>query len=201
MSDSSDSLNVDSSNVDSLNVTLLLGQWRGGDQAALDALVPLIYQELRQLASAQLRRDPKASIQCTELVAEAYLRLVDASRVPWQDRTHFFSVAARTMRRVLVDNYRAKSTDKRGQNKTLITFDDELGQGSGKALELDRLDDVLTDLEKLDARQAEIVTLRFFGGLTNEEIGQVLEISERTVKREWAMVRLWLFKHLSETEE
>ncbi len=173
----------------------MLRRWQAGEGDALDELIPVVYEELRRLAAAQLRKEHKASIQCTELVAEAYLKLVNADQIDWQGRNHFFSIAARTMRRVLVERYRQRSAEKRGGGQTLLTYKDELGsdQQSG-ALELDRLDDALTELESLDPRQADIVTLRFFGGLKGEEIAQVLSISARTVKREWAAARLWLFR-------
>lgn len=180
----------------SVAVTLLLNQWQEGDQSALDALIPVVYHELRTLASAQLQRDSKATIQCTELVSEAYLKLVDVDNIDWQNRTHFFSLAAKTMRRVLVERFRSRNTDKRGQNQTLLTFKDQLSRESSYTLALDQLDDALSELEKLDPRQAEIVTLKFFGGLKGKEIASLLSISSRTVKREWAAARLWLFRDL-----
>jgi len=179
-------------------VTELLGRWQAGDEDALEALIPQVYDELRRLARAQLRRDAGASIQPTELVAEAYLRLIDVDRIDWQGRVHFYSVAARTMRRVLVDRYRRRAAARRGGEQTLLTFRDELGDGSaGTPVELDRLDDALQTLEGLDARQAEIVVLRFFGGLSVDEVGDVLSISPRTVKREWSMARRWLYREMA----
>lgn len=175
-------------------VTLLLQRWQQGDQDALDALIPVVYEELRRLARAQLHREHKPTIQCTELVAEAYLKLIDAHSIDWQSRNHFFSIAARTMRRVLVERYRARNSDKRGSNQTLLTFKDELDSAPEQSLALDVLDDALNQLETLDPRQAEIVTLKFFGGMKGDEIAQILTISSRTVKREWAAARLWLFK-------
>ena len=151
------------------HVTQLLHRWQGGHQEALDELVPIVYQELHRLAAAQLRKDQQATIQCTELVSEAYLKLTGAENINWHDRNHFFSLAAKTMRRVLVERYRRKQADKRGNNRTL---------------------------EQLDPRQAEIVTLKFFGGLKGEEIAELMDLSTRTVKREWAAARLWLFRDL-----
>lgn len=177
------------------HVTQLLHRWQGGHQEALDELVPIVYQELHRLAAAQLRKDQQATIQCTELVSEAYLKLTGAENINWHDRNHFFSLAAKTMRRVLVERYRRKQADKRGNNRTLLTFEDAIG-GNSQALELDRLDDALTSLEQLDPRQAEIVTLKFFGGLKGEEIAELMDLSTRTVKREWAAARLWLFRDL-----
>lgn len=164
----------------------------------MEELAPLVYQELHRLAAAQLRREHQPSIQCTELVAEAYLKLVDAKQIDWQGRNHFFSIAARTMRRVLVERYRNRHAQKRGAGQPLLTYNDELGHGiqGTDALELDRLDDALLELEALDTRQADIVTMRFFGGLAVDDIAQVLGISARTVKREWAAARLWLFRTL-----
>ena len=149
----------------SLHVTLLLNRWQAGDKVALDNLIPLVYQELRQLATAQLNRNKQNSIQCTELVAEAYIRLIDVDNINWNNRNHFFSMAARTMRRVLVDKFRKSNANKHGNNKTLLTFKDDSETSHEKTLELDKLEDALVELEKLDPRQAEIITMRFFGGL------------------------------------
>lgn len=179
----------------SIQVTLLLNRWQTGDKAALDSLIPLIYQELRQLAKAQLKRNNN-SIQCTELVSEAYMRLLDTQNINYNDRTHFFSIAARTMRRVLVDSFRKKKADKRGNNQTLLTFIDDSTTENTQTIQLDELEDALVRLEKLDAAQAEIVTLRFFGGLKSQEIAEILNISTRTIRREWAMARVWLHRQL-----
>ncbi len=180
-------------------VTVLLGQWQSGDLQALDELMPVIYEELRLLARAQLNREQKNSIQCTELVAEAYLRLVDADQCDWQDRNHFFSVAARIMRRVLVDQYRKRSAKKRGQDLTLLTYQDDLLKEDATALELDVLEDALSALEQLDERQADIVTMKFFAGMNNQEIATVLDVSTKTVSRDWSVARLWLFRCMQET--
>ncbi len=181
----------------SIQVTLLLNRWQAGDKAALDSLIPMVYQELRQLAKAQLQRNLKNSIQCTELVSEAYMRLVDTQNISYNDRTHFFSMAARTMRRVLVDSFRKKKADKRGNNQTLLTFIDDSTTENTQIIQLDELEDALVRLEKLDATQAEIVTLRFFGGLKSQEISEILNISTRTIRREWAMARIWLHRQLN----
>jgi len=179
-----------------IQVTLLLNRWQAGDKDALDSLIPLVYQELRQLANAQLQRN-KNSIQCTELVSEAYMRLIDTQNINYNDRTHFFSMAARTMRRVLVDGFRKKQTDKRGNNQTLLTFTDDSTTKNTQTIQLDELEDALVRLEKLDAAQAEIVTLRFFGGLKSQEISDILNISTRTIRREWALARVWLHQQLN----
>lgn len=179
-------------------VTLLLQRWQSGEREALDALLPSIYAELKRLAQAQLRRDGGATIQPTELVAEAYLKLVDVAQVDFAGRAHFFSIAARTMRRVLVERYRRRDSDKRGGGQTLLSLNPELDAADGAGtVELERLDDALTDLEALDPRQADIVTLRFFGGLEGEEIAAALDISVRTVKREWAAAKLWLRREMA----
>ena len=181
----------------SLHVTLLLNRWQAGDKIALDNLIPLVYQELRQLATAQLNRNKSNSIQCTELVAEAYIRLIDVDNINWNNRNHFFSMAARTMRRVLVDKFRKNNANKRGNNKTLLTFKDDSETSQEQTLALDQLEDALVELEKLDPRQAEIVTMRFFGGLKSQEIAEILSVSTRTVRREWAVAKLWLFRELN----
>lgn len=178
-----------------IQVTLLLNRWQAGDKDALDSLIPMVYQELRQLAKAQLQRNNN-SIQCTELVSEAYMRLVDTQNIDYNDRTHFFSMAARTMRRVLVDSFRKKKTDKRGNNQTLLTFYEGSTPENKQTIQLDELEDALDKLEKLDATQAEIVTLRFFGGLKSQEMADILNISTRTIRREWAMARIWLHRQL-----
>lgn len=176
-------------------ITLLLQRWQTGDTAALDALLPSIYDELKRLARAQLRRDRGASIQPTELVAEAYLKLVDAAQIDFAGRAHFYSIAARTMRRILVERYRRRVALKRDSGPALLSV--QVDSGSGRDIELERLDHALSDLERLDPRQADIVTLRFFGGLEGAEIAAALGISERTVKREWATAKLWLYRELA----
>jgi RNA polymerase sigma factor (TIGR02999 family) len=179
-------------------VTQLLNRWQDGDESALDGLLPSIYAELERLARAQLHRDFNASIQPTELVAEAYLRLIDVSEVDFASRAHFFSIAARVMRRVLVDRFRRRQADKRGGGHTLVTLDQFSDAQASTPVELERLNNALDTLESLDARQAEIVNLRFFGGLQVAEVAEVLSISERTVKREWAAAKLWLHREIAD---
>lgn len=179
------------------SVTLLLKRWQSGDSEALDALLPSVYAELRRLAQGQLRRDVGASLQPTELVAEAYLRLVDVQQVDFAGRAHFFSIAARTMRRILVERYRQRHADKRGGALSLLSLHSELDSDAQRELPLEQLDDALTDLERLDPRQADIVTMRFFGGMEGEEIAAALSLSVRTVKREWAAAKLWLYRELA----
>jgi len=177
-------------------VTLLLNRWQEGDQAALDQLIPEVYQQLRKLAAIQLNKNKKNSIQCTELISETYLRLIDVNSVDWKNRTHFFSMAARTMRRVLVDKFRKSNANKRGNNQTLLTYKEDIQSESQQSIDLDELERALVVLEKLNSRHAEIVTLKFFGGLNNQEIAEVLTVSKRTVQREWSVARLWLYKEL-----
>jgi RNA polymerase sigma factor (TIGR02999 family) len=178
-------------------ITLLLQRWQHGDGEALEDMLPVVYQKLQQLAAAQLRRDAGATIQPTELVAEAYLRLVDIDAVDWRGRAHFYSLAARVMRRVLVERYRRRQAARRGGGITLLTLDAEQAGPERSTLQLDQLEQALLQLERLDPRQAEIVTLKFFGGLTALEIGSALALSETTVKREWAAARIWLFDALN----
>lgn len=173
-------------------VTQLLSRWNQGDSAARDALVSIVYQELRRVARKCLASQPSDhTLQPTALVHEAYLRLVNAGSVNWQGRVHFFAVAATIMRHILVDHARKHSAKKRNCTLTLLV---EEGIGSTKTRELDllALDDALQKLAVLDPRQSRIVELRFFGGLSIEETAEVVEISPATTKREWATAKLWL---------
>ncbi len=180
----------------SIQLTQLLNQWQTGNKQALDDLTPMIYHELRQLANSQLQTNRSNSIHCTLLVNEAYIRLIDVENINYNDRNHFFSIAARIMRRVLVDNFRKNNADKRGNNATKLTFVDEEQEDIKHSIELDYLEEALIKLEKLDQRQADIVTMRFFGGLKSVEIAEILSVSTRTIRREWVMARMWLFKEL-----
>lgn len=178
-------------------VTQVLVDWNKGDQNAPDRLMPLVYEELRKLARNYLQRERSDhTLQATGLVHEAYLRLVDQSSMSWQNRAHFFAVAAQVMRRILVDHARAHRAEKRGGEREKIEFDEALAPSDEKAVDLIALDDALQDLGQFDPRQSRIVELRFFGGLTNEEIGEVLEISPRTIKREWRLAKAWLRREI-----
>ena len=180
-------------------VLQLLRDWREGDDQACDRLVPFVYAELRRLARAQLRRDAAAqSLQPTALVHEAYLRLVKAD-VAWQDRTHFLSVAARVMRRILVEHARAKRARKRGGDETRVTLTDPIAAPDDNRIGMLVLDDALDRLQALDPRQAEIVELCYFGGLTYPEVGETLGISEATVHRSLRHARAWLRRELAST--
>lgn len=188
----------DSSN----QVTVLLARWNQGEAGAREALVPLVYEELRRVARrclAEQRRDH--TLQSTALVHEAYLRLVGRSSVQWQGRVHFFAVAARLMRGILVDHARKHDAAKRGGKAVTLVLDEAATLPKKKAVDLVALDDVLTRLATLDARQSQIVELRFFGGLSIDDVALALGISPATVKREWATARLWLHNAMSNTAE
>jgi len=179
-------------------ITELLVQWREGDRAALDRLIPLVYKELRRIASYNLRRRrPGDSLQTSALINEAYLRLVDHKNMRWQNRAHFFAVAAQAMRRILVDHARTQNAAKRNAGTIKVSFDQAAYVGEERATELIALDDALRELAEFDARKSSIVELRYFGGLSVEETAAVLEVSPVTIKREWRAAKLWLLRELS----
>lgn len=179
-------------------ITQLLLAWGKGDQDAFDRLMPFVYGELRRLAHAYMRRQRSDhTLQTTALVNEAYMRLIDSSQVRWQDRNHFFAMSARLMRRILVDFARAKKAQKRGGGDHKVTFDEELPVSDSKETDLLALDEALTRLAELDERQSRIVELKYFGGLTEEEIAEYLEISARTVRRDWSVARAWLYREIT----
>jgi RNA polymerase sigma factor (TIGR02999 family) len=183
-------------------VTELLARWNQGEAAAREALVPLVYPELRRVARKCLAaQHGDHTLQSTALVHEAYLRLVSRNSVQWQDRVHFFAVASRLMRGILVDHARRRHAAKRGGAVVTLVLDEALSLPKKKALDLLALDDALTGLSILDARQSQIVELRFFGGLSIEDTAGTLGISPATVKREWATARLWLHKAMHRTAE
>lgn len=183
--------------VDSTVIPLLLQRWRGGDQSAYDQLFPMLYGELRRLARAQLRREhPAHSLQPTVLVHEVYLRLVKAE-VDWRDRTHFLSVAARVMRRILVEHARSKGAQKRGGDDLRVTLTGAIAATDSSPVDVLVLDSAMERLRQLDARQGEVVELCYFGGLTYAEIGEVLGVSEATVDRDLRHARAWLRRELS----
>ena len=180
------------------DVTRLLIAWNGGDAKALERLIPLVYGELRRQARGYLRKErPGHTLQPTALVHEVYLRLVDQSRVKWQNRAHFFGVAARAMREILVDHARKRRAAKRGGPHSLISIDDVNPASPPKNLDLLDLDRTLKRLAALDERQARLVELRVFGGLTIDEAAEVLEISPATVSREWRHAETWLHREMS----
>ena len=181
----------------SVDVTTLLGELAQGKQEAADQLIPLVYDELRRLADRYMRREREShTLQTTALVHEAYLKLVEQRAVNWQSRAHFFGIAAQIMRRVLIDHARGRLRDKRGGGQPLVALDEALVFSPEQSSALVALDGALERLAALDARQAKIVELRFFGGLTVEEAAEVLGISPKTVKRDWSVAKAWLHGEL-----
>jgi RNA polymerase sigma factor (TIGR02999 family) len=183
---------------DSDNVTRLLIDWSGGNQQALEELLPLIYDELRRLAHNFLYRErPGHTLQTTALVHEAYLKLIDQKDARWQNRAHFFAIAAQAMRRILIDSARRHMAEKRGGHQEKISLDEAPNLSLEPDNSLIALDEALTRLQEIDQQQSRIVELRYFGGLTIEETAEVTKISPATVKREWTMARAWLHQELS----
>ena len=179
-------------------VTGLLRAWSGGDRAALDRLAPLVYAELRRIARQCLARErPGHELETRELVNEAYLKLVDANQVAWQNRTHFFAISARLMRRILVDFARSRHYLKRGGGARDLSLDEALTLSTGRDDELVTLDEALNSLSLVDARKGQVVELRFFGGLSVEETAEALKISANTVRRDWKFAKLWLAREMS----
>lgn len=183
---------------DQQNVTVLLQQWRGGDQGALDALMPLVYEELRRLASRCLYAERAGhTLRATELVHEAYMRLVGAD-IGWQDRAHFYAVAARVLRRILVEYARSHNRKKRGGGQDLIPLDEAVVVGPEATSTVLDLDEALQRLAALDTRKSEVVQLLFFGGLTYDETAAALDISPATVHRELKLAKAWLHREMAE---
>ena len=179
-------------------VTQLLAEWSRGDQGALNELTPLVYVELHRLAKRYLRRErPGHTLQSTALVNEAYLRLIDQKEVCWQNRAHFFAVAARIIRRILVDYARNRHAAKRGADACKVSLDEARDIVGHKDLDLITLDDALEGLARLDPQQSSIVQFRFFAGLSIEETAEVLCISPATVKRDWITAKAWLYREIS----
>jgi len=182
-------------------ITGLLLDWGNGNKAALDRIVPLVYRELRRLAHRQMRRERTGdTLQTTGLINEAYLRLVDYERVRPRDRAHFFSIAAQAMRRILIERARSRRSAKRGSGGQKISLDRAMNVADERAADLIMLDDALENLSEIDPRKERIVELKYFGGLTNEEVAEVLEISTPTVERDWRTAKLWLHREISRTE-
>jgi len=179
-------------------ITRLLKAWGRGDAAAMDQLAPLVYGELHHIAHGRMRKEsPGHSLQTTALVNEAYLRLVNANEVDWQDRAHFFAVSAQMMRRILVDSARARDSEKRGGGVARISLDESIDGIEECFGEVLALDDALHALAKMDPRKATVVELRFFGGLSVAETAAVLRVSEQTVLRDWKLARAWLMREMS----
>ena len=183
-------------------VTQILHDWSGGDARAPERLMPFVYDELRRLARSFLARERDGhTLQPTALVNETYLRLVDQTRVEWQNRAHFYGIASRMMRRVLIDHARAHATDKRGGGAVRLSLEDVQLPAEQRAASLVALDEALGRLAAMDERKCRVVEMRFFGGLSDEEIAEVLGVTTRTVLRDWKKARLWLYRELSEGRE
>jgi RNA polymerase sigma factor (TIGR02999 family) len=184
---------------DSANeITKLLHGWQGGDRAALDALVPVVYKELRRLAHYELRKErPDHTLQSAALVHEAYFRLVGQDLPQWESRTHFFAIAAQLMRQILVDYARRRRASKRGSGACMLTLDDAMILPQRKDLDVVAIDDALHALAEVDPRQSRVVELRFFAGLSLEEISEVMGIATATVQRDWTAARAWLHREIS----
>lgn len=178
-------------------ITVRLDDWSNGDEHALEQLMPLVYDELRRMARGFLRRQPSHhTLQTTELIHEAYLKIAKSDQQNWQNRAHFFGVAAKAMRHILVDYVRSKQRQKRGGVLERVSLADDMSVSRDQTRELVELDEVLKALEALDGRKSRVVELRFFGGLTTEEIAEVLSISPETVKRDWRFARTWLLREI-----
>ena len=178
-------------------ITNVLRAWGSGDAEALNRLTPVVYDELKRIAAGYMRREgPDNSLQPTALVHEAYLKLVDARFMEWQDRAHFFAVAARIMRRILVDAARSKDAGKRGGGAIRVDIQESIDGMPLRNDQMIRLDDALNALARFDARKADVVELRFFGGLSVEETAQVLKISPQSVMRDWKLARSWLAREM-----
>jgi len=184
----------------STEITALLQRWGAGDQKALDTLLPAVYKALEKLAHRQLRNErPDHTLQSAALVNEAYVRLVGMKLPPWESRTHFFSIASQLMRQILVDYARKHRARKRGGGAETLCLDDSglMVRGTSRDLDVVALDDALRSLARVDARKAQVVELRFFGGLTFDEAAKVLEVSPMTVSRDWNTARAWLHREMS----
>lgn len=181
----------------SREVTKLLRAWNDGDAQALDSLTPLVYQELRRIARRHMQRERSGhTLQATGLVNEAFLRLVDAQNISWQDRAHFFAIAAQVMRRVLVEAARASGRSKRGGQAHKVTWDEGMAVAPERSAELLALDEALHALARQDLRKSRVVELRFFGGLSVEETAEILKISPQSVMRDWRLAKSWLAREM-----
>ena len=183
------------------NITRLLVDWRAGDQAALDQLMPLVHDELRRLARRHMAHERVGhTLQATALVNEAFVRLIDVRQVKWQDRAHFFAMSSRLMRRILVDFARSKGYQKRGGGAQKVSFDEALIVTREPGEDLVALDDALDALATFDPRKAQVVEMRFFGGLSVEETAEALHVSVDTVMRDWKLAKAWLLRELKQAE-
>ena len=179
------------------DVSKLLRAWRGGDETALDELMPRVHQELHRLAHLYMRRERVGhTLQTTALVNEAYVRLIDAKKVDWRDRAHFFAISSNLMRRILVDFARKRGYQKRGGKVRKVVLDQELLVSPEQDGDIQKLDETLTALSDFDPRKAKVVEMRFFGGLSVEETAEVLKVSTDTVKRDWRLAKVWLLNEM-----
>jgi RNA polymerase sigma factor (TIGR02999 family) len=180
-------------------VTQLLADWGKGDRSALDKLLPLVHSELRRIAQRQMSQErPGHTLQATALVNEAYLKLAGQQKFEWQNRAHFFAVCAQVMRHILIDHARAHGREKRGGGAIQVSLNDALVVGGDQAAHFVALDEALRVLERLDPQKGKIVELRYFGGLSIEEAAEVLNVSPRTVRREWQRAKAWLYRMMTE---
>jgi len=178
-------------------VTLLLQNWCRGDQAALEKLILLVYDELHRLAHIYMMRErPGHTLQTSALVNEAYLQLIDANQVEWKDRAHFFAISANVMRRILVHFARSRRSQKRGGDVAQVVLDEAVLPSEGRGADLIALDDALNELAKIDSREAMVVELRFFGGLSEKETAEVVSVTDRTVRHDWNHAKVWLANEL-----
>jgi RNA polymerase sigma-70 factor, ECF subfamily len=184
-----------------MDLTGLLEEARSGNEEALHSLVPLVYEELRRIASNNLRSaGPGQTMSTADLVHESFLKLIGSRNLSWQNRLHFFSIAATSMRQIIVDHARARHAGKRGGNRVRVPLEEGFPSDDQSLDDIADLDEALCALERTDARSARIVELRFFGGLTNEEIAELLNVSARTVIRDWEFARAWLYRFLNDTQ-
>ncbi len=184
------------------DITALLVDWNNGDKSAMERLLPLVEKELHRLAHAYMRReDPNHTLQTTALINETYMRLVDQRKVQWQNRAHFFGIAAQIMRRILLNYARDQNRQKRGGKAIHVSLSEALFTPAEKDREIIALNDALNRLEEVDERKAKVVELRFFGGLTVEEVAEVLKISTVTVLRDWAFAKAWLSREMQNGQE
>jgi RNA polymerase sigma-70 factor (ECF subfamily) len=181
-------------------VTTLLKKWSDGDETALEQLMPLVHDELHRLAHQHMRREgPGHVLQTSALINEAYLRLIDEPQIPWENRNHFFGIAARLMRRILVDDARKRNAAKRGGSLIQVPLDEATSLAQEQSANVAALDDALKTLETIDARQVRIIELRFFGGLSIEETANILQVSPGTEMRDWTFARAWLRNEMAST--
>jgi len=181
------------------DITGLLLEWGSGDKAALDKLIPLVHKELRRMAHLYMRRERAGNtLQTSALINEAYIRLVDYNKVRWQDRAHFFAIAAQAMRRILVERARSRRRDKRGGAAQRVSLDEAADLATERAASIIALDDALTDLCAVAPRKGQIVELRYFGGLSIDQTAEILGVSSPTVQREWRAAKAWLYRAISE---